>query len=80
MKQHDIKIKDTLGNYIMLNKSQAIDLHQQIISSKYHHHLRHVSDELFDYYRSNTQINYPINVKKYELLFIATLLNNEDTS
>jgi hypothetical protein len=80
MKQHNIKIKDNLGNYIMLNKTKAFILHQKIISSKYEHDLRYVTDALFDYYYSNTQINYPISVAKYELLFIGTLLKSENTS
>lgn len=71
MKQHNIQIKDTLGNYITLNKRKAVELHDKIISE---HELRYVRDALFDFYCSNTQINNPINVTKYQLLFLTGLL------
>jgi hypothetical protein len=71
MKQHNIQIKDTLGNYITLNKREAVELHDKIISE---HKLLYVRDALFDFYCSNTQINNPISVTKYQLLFLIGLL------
>lgn len=77
MKQHDIRIKDTLGNYITLNKGKSIELREKIISSTYERALRYVSDALFHFYYSNTQINTPVSVTKYQLLFLNALLKNE---